>query len=333
MIITKIVTKSWNPKNKNYFIDKGYSFTKMFDKIKVKVNDLPNSDKSIVDCECNQCYKHFIAKYYRVYNNCLYQQCKTKITYQKKYGTDHPMKNKQFKKKFDKCIKDKYGVENVFQLDCVKEKITKTLINKYGVEHPLQNKNILEKEKQTNQKKYGVDFIMQNSEMFNKSKSTCKKHYNVDSPLKNKDILNKQRNTIKNGSKYQKLICQWTNGLFDYKFYQYKLDIALLETKTDIEYDGGGHDLEIQLKGSNLHEFKIKENERNTFLNKHRWNVIRIVSKHDRYINKNDLLSLIHILINKNIKLSIINIDNETVEFNNKTFSFNDVLFKGDNNV
>ena len=63
MIIEKITKNTWNSNNKNYYIEKGYFFTKMYDEFDVKIEDLnPNSNKKI-KVSCDVCGKIKLLPY------------------------------------------------------------------------------------------------------------------------------------------------------------------------------------------------------------------------------------------------------------------------------
>ena len=47
------VKMTWNGRNKTYYIEKGYSFTKIGDKFSVKIADLPNGSSVEVKIICD----------------------------------------------------------------------------------------------------------------------------------------------------------------------------------------------------------------------------------------------------------------------------------------
>lgn len=55
MLITKQVEITWNPQNKNHYVEKGYTYTKMRDTFIVDVNDLTESSNYRVDVRCDYC--------------------------------------------------------------------------------------------------------------------------------------------------------------------------------------------------------------------------------------------------------------------------------------
>lgn len=55
MLKTKYVIIEWQPRNINYYKNKGYSYTKIGDKFKVKVKDISKGSHILVDVECDGC--------------------------------------------------------------------------------------------------------------------------------------------------------------------------------------------------------------------------------------------------------------------------------------
>lgn len=53
MLLTKEVEMKWVKRNKSYYINKGYIFTKLYDLFLVNVNDLPNNSNIRVDVKCD----------------------------------------------------------------------------------------------------------------------------------------------------------------------------------------------------------------------------------------------------------------------------------------
>ena len=330
MILNQYIEKHWNPRNKKDFIEKGYSFTKMYDVVLINIKDLSDKDKVKVKCNCDSCGKEFQVAYHIALKDCRCQECKKKETYLKHYGATHNMKSKKGKEEYQKSVQEKYHVNNVFELESIKQKIKNACLEKYDVEHPLQNENILKKEQQTNLKKYHVLAPTQNKEILQKSINTLMKNYHVDSPLKNKEILKKQRQNMNNISKYQKRICTWLNGTLNYRISKYCLDIALIKEKIDVEYDGGGHDLEVIMKRISKENFVQKEQKRNKFLISRGWKIIRIISKKDKHINKNEFLTVFSHCLKKNFKLIKIFIDTKILDIDGNVADIKDFVYNND---
>jgi hypothetical protein len=96
--------------------------------------------------------------------------CSQKITSQKKYGVDHPMKTSEVVSNFKK-----------------------SMIQKYGVEHALQNPTFIKKSFDTKTERYG-DGNYNNEEQM---KQTCLKLYGVDNARKSKNIIEQCNETIR----------------------------------------------------------------------------------------------------------------------------------------
>ena len=93
----------WNSSNKKYLISKGYVFTKMYDDVVVKAEDLSNGSKIKVICYCDYCKKEILKTYHDhiVRGDCC-KNCypiKVKETLQSRYGVDNVMAIKGVKEK------------------------------------------------------------------------------------------------------------------------------------------------------------------------------------------------------------------------------------------
>lgn len=70
-LITKNVTMKWNGRNKKWFIDKGYLFTKIGEEFEVRVEDLMNGSNMLVDCECENCGRLLKDIIWQDYLKCI----------------------------------------------------------------------------------------------------------------------------------------------------------------------------------------------------------------------------------------------------------------------
>ena len=60
MLLTRTVTTSWNSRNKDYYISKGYEKPeKMKTPLVVKIEDLAKDSKIKIDVECDICHKTY----------------------------------------------------------------------------------------------------------------------------------------------------------------------------------------------------------------------------------------------------------------------------------
>lgn len=177
-----------------YFESLGYKIDGDF--ILVKISDLNNGSRQLVDVICDFCSKEVKVAYKEYLRNVnignKYACCKV-------CGSE--------KAKITNI--EKYGVENALQLESTKSKQKKTNLEKYGVEYLQQSLEIKEKSKNTLLEKYGVDHIskikknrkassdwMSSIEFKQKSLNTLLKNYNVDNPTKSPIVKKKVKETL-----------------------------------------------------------------------------------------------------------------------------------------
>lgn len=93
MIIDKYVQVQWTPQNQKYYLNKGYSFTKMGDKFNVCIEDLSNGSGFYVNVECDCCGDISYKKYVNVkesinkYGNYYCQHCTQNRKLQERQNT------------------------------------------------------------------------------------------------------------------------------------------------------------------------------------------------------------------------------------------------------
>lgn len=79
MLLTKTVKVKWHYKNKEWYISKGYNFTKMKDEFEVKVNDLMQGCNILVSvkCDCKDCKNPFLKPTtWQNYLKCIHKNGK-----------------------------------------------------------------------------------------------------------------------------------------------------------------------------------------------------------------------------------------------------------------
>ena len=107
-LVTKAVKVKWNPRNKKYYEELGYVFTKMGDEFEVKVEDLTKGSHIKVDCLCDNCKKSLIWNY-QDYNKYIKEDGKTYCNKCNKiYGKTKEIKTRLLKGKsfYDWCIEN-----------------------------------------------------------------------------------------------------------------------------------------------------------------------------------------------------------------------------------
>ena len=102
-LITKTVFKRWYPNNKEWFINKGYKFTKIKEEFEVRVEDLTNGNGSKVNVKCDgkDCKNPYLppmqwANYFlKVHNDGKYycQKCTRTLN---KHTSEHKKSFKQW---------------------------------------------------------------------------------------------------------------------------------------------------------------------------------------------------------------------------------------------
>lgn len=283
MILDNSVIMKWCNFNKDYYIKLGYIFTGMQTQFSVKIEDLPNNSEKLIRCKCDYCNKIFFKKYSHIIKSKQYvnkdncNECfklKRKETNLIKYGVENPSQNIIIKQKIEQtCIK-KFGCKKALQSKVIQSKVKQTCLNKYGTEYAMQNKNIIQKMEKTNLQKYG---------------NKCS--------LRNKKVASKVRNQLyNNGTQKSSKQQRHLNDLFqtelNYPFNYYSLDMADVENKIDIEYDGGGHELSVKHGNITEKEFLQKEIIRNNYIYKHGWKIIRIQSSTDKLLSDEKMIKI-----------------------------------------
>lgn len=317
-----------NNKMIRHYRDKGYDFV-VGDTIKVRVTDLPHASRKEVMFICDYCGEEFTMVLKNRNNNmkkkiikkdsCKECSCKNKeATNLIKYGADNPNKVESIKEKTKMTNIKKYGVENVFQNEDIKKKIRENNMEKYGVEYYSQTQgcrlavsnkwksfsdekrlSITSKTKKTTLQRYGVDSYTKTDEYIEKTKKTNRERYGVDFSLQSKEVRDKAYQTfVKNGSMpcsiQQKHLHNVLGGELNYFNNRCFLDIAFPAEMIYIEYDGGGHDLDVKLGKLSKEEFERKEMKRYFALKNEGWKSIKIKSGSDMLPTDEELSRLIY---------------------------------------
>ena len=133
MLIPGQYTKMrWHARNKHYYMERGYEFTKMGDEFDVKVEDLPSESHAYVKVQCDFCGEIIDVKYQNYTHRGLKSdgyactKCKhEKIhnVFQEVYGVDTPSQIDGFYEKSKTTCQEKYGVDNYASTQECKDKI------------------------------------------------------------------------------------------------------------------------------------------------------------------------------------------------------------------
>ena len=196
--------------NYQYYKEKGYTFKKRGDIIKVNVLDLPKGSSQMVKVICDVCGKEIETQYrFIVKNNkenkliiCGSNSCRNKKyedTCTKKYGKGiiNAFQAEEVKEKIVETNRKNHGVDWYTQTEEYKDKSKKTCQLHYGVDNPAQAQEVKDAMKDTCRSRYGCDYAVQSDEAQNRKKSTNNKIYGGDSPFSSEEIRKKSQQTWK----------------------------------------------------------------------------------------------------------------------------------------
>lgn len=204
---------------------------------------------------------------------------------------------------------------------CKKCKQEQNSLKLYGTKHRLQSKDFLEKRNKTMLEKYGTKNYTQTKEFLEKFTTTNLKKFGVKYPAQNKEIKQKQmkslyKNNVAPTSKQQKYICDLFNAKLNVLYQSIFIDMVVDDIA--IEYDGGGHKLQVKLGKLSEQEFIKKETERENIIFKH-YKLFRIVSVKDKLYEDKKMLYCFEIAkqLLKYTNKVVLNIEENTFIYNN----------------
>lgn len=278
--------------------------------INVKVDDLPLKSNMPIEVMCDYCGKvnhsiKYVAYNSQTKNNTQKYACKkcsqfkVEQTNIEKYGVECVLYLDEIKEKIRQTNLDRYGVENVLSNKDIKDKRNATLMEKFGTLYPLQNDECFKKFKQTNMEKYGAEFTLQSEEIKQKIKQTNFHKYGCENPMQSPEILEKwfavNGSSFVKSSRQQQYLCNLYNGILNYPFKCFALDIYLPKDKLNIEFDGSGHRMSVSLGNITEEEFEKKELYRNVALKNEGYKQVRIISSKDLLPSDEILLQMLSI--------------------------------------
>lgn len=262
----------WHYKNKEYYENKGYKFTKFGDFFEVKAEDLYAETHQEVEVQCDVCGK-IMRRSFRLYLR----------EHDAEFG--------------DTCMK------------CDKEKKIRTNKKKFGTEWALQTEDSKQKQKETCLERFGVEYVSQDKDFRNRVIQTCIDKYGVDNISKVPEIREKATNSFyTNGtcptSRPQIELNEILKNLYgnselNYPCGKYSLDsmIVVNGQKIDVEYDG--------IYWHNLK--KDKDQKRNEYVLSQGYKILRFVS-HKELPSIDTLQKCIDALVTTSETLMIIDI-------------------------
>lgn len=329
IIQTEKIKIRWNPRNKNFYTSKGYTFTKMRDEFEVSYYDLPETSHQDILCKCDFCGKEFLHPYFRIANhdvtgccNCISKTIEHNMM--KKHGVKSPFQLPHVKEKIAKTNTERYGAPNVFGSKQIREQMEQNNIKKYGVPYPVMTSEIRNKIEKTNQERYGGASPFSSEEVRNKSQQTNIERYNVPYATQSKSIQQKMHETFINNeqnhaSKEQKHYAKLFNGTLDYPVCACFLDIAFINKKIYIECDFGGHFVYSKIKGLNELEMLFKDAKRDKPILAQGWKCIRYLNRGNNFPNDHDMLilnfKLMSILQSTSVTRILVYLNNRIIRF------------------
>ena len=275
-----------------YYKDKGYD-AKYHESLIVNVQDLPNNSHIKLEVLCDMCEINTMFVKYCDYNKCIKntgsyvcKDCsykKSKQTNLLRYNVDNYGKTEECHRKMKDTLKAKYNVEHNSQLSDYAKKYNKTCINRYGESY---SQYFAKKASDTFFKNTGYSNPSQSPEIREKMIQTFVEHYGVDNPLKSPEIREKISQTfyLNSSQKVSKQQCYINNlyqGVLNFPVKHYNVDVYLPNDNIIIEYDGGGHLLNVVTGRETLEEYMRKEIIRNNIIKREGYKQLKIVSLDD----------------------------------------------------
>lgn len=310
MLLTKTVKIKWRKDNKDIYENKGYKFTNYGKEFEINVNDLLTGSHKMVEILCDYCQKTVVEKSYKDYisqnlNSIIHKDCCKKCQPLKLVESNKNVYGVSFIGELESTIEkrrqtnlSRYGVENCHQTQECKDKIKQTNLLKFGFENPKQNQIIKDKAKLSSLLKYGVEYYSQTEESKIKFINTSMKNWGTKHPMQNINVRTRVAKTLfKNKtascSLQQKYFHNLIKGELNYAVRNINLDIAFPEEMVYVEYDGGGHALNVKLGKITEQEFKNNERNRWYLLKSKGWREIRIISINDKLPLDEKILEMI----------------------------------------
>lgn len=148
MLLTEKVIQKWNGKTKQYYIDKGYIFTKMGDEFEVKVEDLTKGSNVLIEvkCDCEDCKNPYLKPIkYSDYVKCVRDDGKyycIKCVHGLQKSKDKRIKGTMENgKSFEQWCIETNNLEVLNRWDfeinqCIPNKVSFTTHNKYWLKCP-----------------------------------------------------------------------------------------------------------------------------------------------------------------------------------------------------
>lgn len=266
--------------------------------------------------------------------------------WQTNYNVNSPLAVKEIRKKAIETLMSRYGITNPMYNDEIKGKVVKTNRKKYGCDYALQNPEILQKVYATNLQRYGEECLLNLPEVIQQKKEKCLELFGHENPFNSKELQEriqeenikkyggisptcspeikaKVRDTMNKNqtcstSSQQKYLHKLYGGALNYPCSSFSLDIYLLEHQLDIEYNGGGHNLCVQMGSMTQEEFDQKEIIRGRIIRSKGFRQMTIISRNNQLPSDDKLQEMLQETLNflnsTNHHWVNYDIDHQTVE-------------------
>ena len=177
-------------------------------------------------------------------------------------------------------------------------------MERYGVDNVAKLPETLEKMKKTNKERYGYETVGENPVFRKKQEAVMEEKYGVHNafcagPIRQKayqkTLVSKDKNKTQPASKNQRYLANLYEGeLNGFVLDHYFLDIYFEQDNIYCEYDGSGHDLNVQLGQSSREDFEKREKQRYHILKRNGLKVFRIINTDgkERLPSDEDLLQI-----------------------------------------
>lgn len=177
----------------------------------------------------------------------------------------------------------KYGVKHNSQLPDYREKYHNTCVERYG---EFYGKQFIDKALKTFASKTGYNYSTQSSAVQFKIKQTCLNKFGYKYSLQSPEVREKisktlYANTSQKASKQQRYINNLYQGILNFPIKHYNVDICLPNDSIVIEYDGGGHMLNVIAGRETIEEYNKKEIIRDKTIKSEGYKQIKIISNDD----------------------------------------------------
>jgi hypothetical protein len=261
-----------NQYNKEYYSSKLGKPLENGERIIIPVEWLPSTSGVKITTKCAYCGKWFVKSFRRFYetkDDICCSECRNK--------------------KIHKVEKDRYGTTCPLWTPQIHKKVLHTLREKYGSEH-THGREAVTRQQDTMKRRYGVTGTLANAELRKKAHKT---------------MIERNHSCAVCVSTQQKHIARLMKAVLNYYFDPYFLDCYLPDSRLDIEYDGGGHNLCVKIGKKTAEVFAEEQKNRSLFLIKNNIRILHVVSKTDKMPSDSILSSVLGITIQKMLESNL----------------------------